>query len=158
MTGKGGFLLPKYITDRTDYETGLTLETRLSRLVLMLRELAEASDEGLLARYRTGVAESQGRLIKQLNLRLSDGVARPQRWVDYLQQSITAATQAMHDVARLTDMPSIPQGYDEQQILEAFRRYVGEFAVSLEAWPALRESAGAITEGMLERGELSPLA
>ncbi|RLA51283.1 MAG: hypothetical protein DRQ98_11720, partial [Gammaproteobacteria bacterium] len=148
-TGKGGINLSKYVTDHTLYEPGISAQTRLNSLTVLIRELAETSDQGLLTLYRTEVAEEQGRQLKALTAKLQDGTPRPQAWQAYLQQSQAGVNEAMQSVARLKDIPSIPDTYEEQTILDEFRDSAGEFAVALEGWAAIREAAKGITDEML---------
>lgn len=154
--GKGSAYCSKYITDHTLYEPGISAETRLNSLTVLIRELVETSDQGLLTLYRTEAAEEQGSQLKATTSKLQDGTSRPQAWQAYLQQRQSGVNEAMQSVARLKDVSDIPDSYDEQTILDEFRDYAGEFAVALEGWAAIREAALNITNGMLNARQLTP--
>jgi hypothetical protein len=62
----------------------------------------------------------------------------------------------MQSVARLKDIPGIPDTYEEQKILDEFRDYTGEFAGALEGWITIREAALGITNDLLSAGQLTP--
>jgi hypothetical protein len=155
-TGKGGINPSKYITDHTLYEPGISAETRINSLTQLLKELSQTSDQGLLTRYRTEVAEAQGAQVKRLTAKLEDGTSRPEDWQAYLQQSLKNTSEAMSSTARLEDIPGIPDGYGAQQILDEFRAYTGEFALALEGWSNMREAAKNVTAEMLSTGMLAP--
>jgi len=155
-TGKGKINLSKYITDRTVYEVGISPATRLQSLAVLTKALSETSNQGLLAIYRTEVAEGQGARLNDLREYLKNGTPRPEVWQAYLQQSVESISQAMQTVANLKDITGMPDGYEEQAILEEFRAHSNEFAASLSAWSAIRESAAAITRQLLESGDLTP--
>jgi hypothetical protein len=62
----------------------------------------------------------------------------------------------MQSVARLKDIPGIPDAYEEQNILDEFRDYAGEFAAALQGWAAIRDTAQNLTNNMLSAGQLTP--
>ena len=156
VTGRGGINPSKYITDHTLYEAGVSAETRMTGLTQLVKELSETSDRGLLTRYRTEVAESQGAQTKRLTAKLQDGSPRPQEWQNHLQQSLNNIAEAMNASARLEDIPGIPDSYQAQAILDEFRAYTSEFATALEAWPAIRRAARSITTDLINSGKLAP--
>ena len=135
----GRFVLnpAKYVTDRTLYQPGVSVHTRLGGLVLLLRELAEMSDQGLTTLYRTEIADLQVSRLKRLNSALQDGVERPPQWRAILEEGAARVSQAMQSVAR-------PTRGDERQgpqdVLGEFRGYARGFALALESWPAIREA------------------
>lgn len=155
-SGRGYFSMEKYITDRTLYESGVGFQTRLERMVLLLRELSESSDDGLMTIFRTEVAEYQRNQEESLTGKLQDGTQRPQRWVDYLQQSVANLREAMGLPARLQSVASMPEDISDQQILDTFRQYTGEYAGALEAWEGIRQASAEVTTQMLAEGKLRP--
>ena len=155
-TGKGGINPSKYITDHTLYESGVSAETRMAGLTQLVKELSETSDRGLLTRYRSEVAESQGKQFMRLNAKLQETAPRTQAWQDHLQQSLANVTAAMASSARLEDIPGIPESYKAQDILDEFRTYTREFAVALEDWAAIRKAAKSITTELIGSGAMSP--
>jgi hypothetical protein len=155
-TGKGRFRPGKFITDRTVYEPGIPVETRLQSLAVLVKELAESSDQGLLTRYRAEVADNQCDELRKFSACLQNGVKRPPVWQGYLEESLESVTGALQSVARLTDIADIPDDLEPQAILEQFRVYANDFAAALAAWPAIRETADTVTSAMLLAGELSP--
>lgn len=156
LTGKGGINPSKYITDHTLYEFGVGAATRMSGLTQLVRELSETSDDGLLTRYRVEVAESQSSTAKRLTAKLQEDIARTQVWQDYLQQSLNNVAGAMGTKAKLEDIADIPEGYEEQAILDEFRAYSGEFAVALGSWEAIRGAAKTVTTQLINSGALAP--
>jgi hypothetical protein len=143
----------KYLTDRTLYQPGVSARTRLAGLAVLLRELAETSDQGLTALYRSEIADIQVSRLKRLNSTLVDGVERPPQWQAVLEDGVARVSQAMQSVAR----PS--RGHDQpgqQDVLAEFRGYVRGFALALEVWPTLREAVAAIVADMIASGELRP--
>jgi hypothetical protein len=155
-TGKGSINLSKYITDHTLYQQGIPAETRLEALTVLLQELSETSDDGLLTIYRSQVAEAQGAQAKGLDVMLQNDIQRTEAWQAHLQQSLANINEAMQGAARLKDISSIPDDYQELGILEEFRAYSGEYAVALKGWPAIRNVAQRTVNDMITTGELAP--
>lgn len=140
-SGAGKLSFPKLITDSTDYDTGVSAETRLNRLALQMQALAEASDRSLLTRYRHEVAENQIKLASRLATRLQDGVARPEQWTAWLQQSLNNVSQSMGQPAAADSFAGNKAALSEEALLADFRRYAGGFAKALQAWPAMRKAS-----------------
>jgi hypothetical protein len=155
-TGKGKIRPAKFITDRTVYEPGIPVETRLQSLVVLLKELAQSSDQGLLTRYRTEVADNQCDEHRKFSACLQNGVKRPPIWQGYLEESLEGVTASLQSVADLKDIPHLPPGLEQQAILDEFRTYSQDFALALASWPAVREAADTIVGDMLSAGALSP--
>jgi hypothetical protein len=155
-SGKGNINPSKYITDRTVYENGISLNTRLRALTVLIRELAETSDAALLALYRTEEAKAQGAQAAGLTRNLQRDLPRPEAWLAYLKQSLDNINESMQNVARLTDIPAIPNSYDKVTILEQFRSHSSNLAMALEGWPSVREAAKAISTDLLVTGQLTP--
>ena len=147
--GKGSINPSRYITNHTLHRDGISVETRLSSLAQMGRELSESSDQSLITIYREEIAESQCNLSKQLTARLRDGIHRPEQWHAYLQQSLGNVNNAMQAVANLEDFSSAPANYDVQNMLDDFRSYTHEFSLALEQWADIRNAAQRITDEML---------
>jgi hypothetical protein len=156
VTGRGNINLGKYVTDRTLYRTGISVETRLVGLSQLVRELAETSDSGLLALFRTEVAENQGAQAQRLAARLQDGSPRPATWQAWLQQSIGNLNASMQSVTRPQDLPRVPDNLGDQAILDEFRGHATGFAGSLAKWPAIRSAAHSTTENLLSGRDLLP--
>jgi hypothetical protein len=155
-TGKGRINISKLITDRTLYEPGISVETRMQHLVALAKELAETSDQGLLTRYRVEVADNQCDELGKYTSCLQNGVKRPPVWQGYLEESLESVTESLQSVAGLKDIPHIHADLEPQAILKEFRTYANDFAMALDSWPAIREAADNITRDMLAAGELSP--
>lgn len=155
-SGRGYFSMEKYLTDRTLYEPDVGFEVRHQRLVLLLRELSETSDDGLLTLFRTEVAEYQRTQEEVFARLLQDGLARPERWSNYLQQGLANIRDAMGQPAKLQEITAIPEDASDRLILDTFRQYTGEFADALEAWADIREASVGVTAQLLAEGALRP--
>jgi hypothetical protein len=155
-SGRGYFSMEKYLTDRTLYEENVGFDTRHKRLVLLLRELSEHSDDGLLTLFRTEVAEYQRTQEEVFTRLLQDGIARPERWSNYLQQGLANLRDAMGQPAKLQEIAAIPDDASDRLILDTFRQYTGEFAAALEAWAGIREASVGVTAQLLAEGALRP--
>jgi hypothetical protein len=155
-TGKGGINLAKFVTDRTCYEEGISADTRFEQLALLVGELAEYSDEGLLTLYRAEVAEAQVGELQQLSNALQDDAPRSDDWRAYLQQGAENVAAAMSTLASVEDIAAIPDSFDQPAILAQFRQYAGDYALALRAWGKVRQAAGKLVDEMLEAGQLAP--
>ncbi len=155
-SGKGNINFSKYVTDRTLYQSGIRAETRLSRLAVTLRELAETPDRGLLSIYRSEIAEGQSAQVQRLSARLQNANPGHELWQAWLQQGIANLNGAMQTVASPLNTPGLPGSYDEQAICAEFRDYANGFANALQNWASLRGAARSATDEMLATGELKP--
>ena len=144
------------MTDRTLYQPGIRAETRLSRLTVMVRELAETPDRGLLSIYRSEIAEGQAAQVQRLSARLQNANPGHPLWQAWLQQGIANLNGAMQTVASPLNTPGLPGSDDEQAICAEFREYANGFANALQNWASLRGAARSATDEMLAAGELKP--
>ena len=62
---------------------------------------------------------------------------------------------AAGESARPDDIPSVPDNYDAQAILDEFRAYTGEFADALEDWHDIRTAAKSIAVGLVSAGVMA---
>lgn len=155
-SGRGYFSMEKFITDRTLYEHKVCFDTRHQRLVLLLRELSETSDDGLLTLFRTEVAEYQRTQEEVYTRLLQDGLARPERWSNYLRQGLANLRDAMGQPAQLQEIAAMPGDASDRLILDTFRQYTGEFAAALDAWADIRKASVEVTAQLLDEGALRP--
>ncbi|MEP5568793.1 MAG: hypothetical protein ABJN62_13215 [Halioglobus sp.] len=146
--GKSRLSIGKYVTDRTDYQAGISPEARLAGLAAMAKRLSETDDRGLQSLYRKEVAELQGLDQVQLDSLLKDGTIRSPEWQGWLEQSASNVNQSMQQAAVITDMPSLPKGECRDAVLETFRRYAASFAESLQQWRAIRRTAKVVGANM----------
>ena len=146
----------KIVTDRTNYRSGITAETRLQGLAQFILELAQTSDQGLLTLYRAEAAEARAGKAARLEAILRDGLVRPAPWSSWLQGSLANYKQAVASSIALTHQPGIPAGMDDRAVLDAFRTQAGAYASALFAWPDIRLAAGRILDSMLANGETAP--
>ena len=141
LQGAGKINFPKLVTDRTDYDKGVSAETRLNKLALQIQAMAEASDRSLLTRYRHEVAENQAGQAARLAARLQDGTARSEPWNAWLQQSLNNVSAAMGEPATAEAFAGNNASLAEEALLNEFRSYASGFAKALQAWPAMRQAA-----------------
>ncbi|MEH6591055.1 MAG: hypothetical protein V7746_12395 [Halioglobus sp.] len=154
--GKGGINPSKFITDRTTYHKGISPETHLKKLALLVEELAETADSDLMSIFRAEVAENQSAQITQLNAKLVDDIPRTDAWREHLQQCLNNVAQAVNEPAKLEDIPGIMNNYSSEQILTSFHAYAGSFAIALTGWPDIRRAAKTVSDKLFEDGELAP--
>ena len=150
--GKGRLSMGKYITDRTDYQAGISAEARLDGLAAMAKRLSETDNRGLQSLYRKEVAELQGLDQVLLDGLLQDGTIRSPEWQGWLQQSATNVNQAMQQPATVTDMPHLPEGQTVEALLAQFRNYAAGYAGALGAWGGIRNAARLATEQITRTG------
>ena len=106
--------------------------------------------------FRSEVAEFQRNQEEILAGKLNDGLARPARWQQYLQERLSNITIAMGKEASLGEIAGMPDDISDREILDTFRQYMGEFAMALAAWPAIRAAAETVANELLQSGELAP--
>lgn len=141
ISGRSMLNLPKFVTDRTCYDTGISAEARLDTLAAMAAELGQASNRSLLTRYRREVVENQTGKARRLADRLNNGMERTDAWDQWLQQSLANVTAGLAEPAKLTDFNTAGGSKSEADLLDEFRSYASGFARALQAWPAMREAA-----------------
>jgi hypothetical protein len=146
----------KLLADHTVYRSGISPQTRLKHLAMLVRSLGETSDRELMTLYRYEVADASASRANRLGATLQDGVARPEPWQDYLRQRLTQLNEALQIVPKLENISGVPGDYSEQAILGEFRDCATGFASGLQAWPALRQSAESVVNTMLVAGDLLP--
>ena len=93
---------------------------------------------------------------ESLSTKLQDGVQRSQRWMDFLQRYRENIRDAMSLPAQLQAIESMPDDWTDEQILDTFRQFAGEYAGALEAWADIREAAAEVTDRLLAEGRLRP--
>ncbi|MFT6955198.1 MAG: hypothetical protein ACJAYC_000191 [Halieaceae bacterium] len=143
-TGRGSLNWAKCITDETCYDPKVSTRARLASLIALIRQTAEASDQGLITRYRSEVAENQAGQAARIKSLIENDTSRPQPWTDWLQQSSDNINQALNSVAKLQDYHAADTGAPDQALLAQFREYANGFADSLAAWPAIRQAASEL--------------
>ena len=153
-SGRGMFNMNKIITDRTFYLPGIPAETRLKTLAAQAAELAHGSDRGLISIYRKEVADIQQHELARLNTLLQDGRIRPPLWQDWLERSVQNISAALNTGAAITDIPSLPAGLGENEVLDLFRRHVTGFSNALFAWEEIRGAAAQVTHSLYEDGTI----
>jgi hypothetical protein len=143
--GKGRLNIAKYVTDHTDYQAGISPETRLKAMAAMALRLSEINDRGLQSIYRKEVAELQGAEQMLLDNLLGDDIIRSPEWQDWLQVSASNLNHSMQQLAKITDIKGLPEGASAESLLEEFRDYAAGFSGALSAWVAIRDAARKAT-------------
>ena len=139
--GKDLFSLPKYVTDHTVYQAGVSPEARLDSLAALTRELSQTDSLDLILLLRKDVAESQSRELAIISARLQDGMIRSPEWQGWLEESAKKINQSMQVPAQIKDNPALPGELSTDEVLNAFKTYAASFAESLQQWQAIRKSA-----------------
>jgi hypothetical protein len=153
INGKGLINPSKYVTDHTNYQTGISAETRLQVLSGMTRSLSTTDDHGLATIYRTEVAEAQGRELAWLKRLAQNGSTRPPAWQEWVSESIQLISDSMQTHSRVEDMHSLPPQYTQESALNKFRELSQGFADSLDSWLQIRASAAAAFDDFLAQLE-----
>lgn len=141
MTGKGKININKYVTDRTDYQTGISAQKRLQSLALLVANLAEMTDRALTSVFRKEVAHWQVADLARLGMYLQDGSIRAPLWQDWLQQSANNIAQAMQAPANVADFPGLPDSMPADDALAMLRQLCAGYASALSTWEELRNVA-----------------
>ena len=155
---RGGLpLCARYLSDRVDYDQGIPPETRLQKLALLLRELAQSKPAGLLATFRTELARQQADELQQLSTQLQNAPTLGDGgWEEFLRRSHEQLTTALQSPASPLDIPGVPAGLGEEALLRQIQAGIDEFGQALAAWPGMRDTAAAVTRQMLDAGDLTP--
>ncbi|MEH6582590.1 MAG: hypothetical protein V7754_11695 [Halioglobus sp.] len=148
--------IARYITDRTSYQPGISVETRLASLALLLQQLAESSSDSLLALYRAELANTRAEQLAGVTRHLQATDPSQQEWVTYLQSAAAEINSALQQAASPKAIKGVAEAMDEEEVLQKMKAYTGQYAASLQAWPLIREAARDISGQMLEAGELAP--
>jgi len=130
-----------HITEQVPREGGLSTDTRLARLVLLLRSLAEYSDDSLAAAFRVALAQQQGATVRELSDRLKESPSTAAEWRGLLEQrrQVYVKTLGRRDVPVSARGESV--NIAEAALLSGLRDCTAGFADALEAWPAIRQAA-----------------
>ena len=155
-SGKGMLNINKYITDRANYDRGLSPENRLISLAAMITELGEGDDRSMMSIYRKEVAEAQGKELAKLRNMLQDGTIRSPIWNDWLQQSANQISSSISDVAQISDIRALPNEISEEEAIQEFRKYAINFANSISAWTACRRASQEIIQDRFVTGNGIP--
>jgi hypothetical protein len=110
----------------------------MERLACRLDELAQLSNSGLLAQFRTGLLRSQALHLQTLGDRLQDSAGLDADWQTYLQHNQQACVQAMQEVPGLAQLPGVPRGLEDGVVATEIRSRAAGFASALRAWQDLR--------------------
>lgn len=149
-------MFARYLTDRTRYDLSIPLQTRLDSLALMLQELAETSNPGLLASYRREVTKIRVGQGLRLDAHLQSCAEDQTAWRELLENAMAQVYKALQTPASPTAIPTIAQTMTEEEVLTEIKTLTGEYAAALRAWPAIREASQAITASMLADGSFTP--
>jgi hypothetical protein len=149
-------MFARYLTDRTRYDLSIPLQTRLDSLALMLQELAETSNPGLLASYRREVTKIRVGQGLRLDAHLQSCAEDQTAWRELLENAMAQVYNALQTPASPTAIPTIAQTMTEEEVLTEIKTLTGEYAAALRAWPAIREASQAITASMLADGSFTP--
>jgi hypothetical protein len=143
----------RYVTDRTNYQAGISTTTRLAGLTQMVKELAELSDDALLTRYRVEVAENRAMRLRMLTRTIGDGVARPAEWRAVLEEGVAAINRASQIPAKPDQLPGLA-GRSTADLFNTFRGHARGLALGLETWGAVRDTATGIFDKIIARDGL----
>lgn len=154
---KGGINLgAHYLTERMNKTVGGSPQTRLGQLSLLLRELAESSNADLLTTFRMQLAQQHAKQLQNLARQLKQAPALGStEWQNYLRQGMENVTRALASPTTPADITQAQGELDEVAVLRQAGIVMGEFGTALEAWPAIRESAGVITQSMITNREFA---
>jgi len=144
VADKGGInLFAQAITDHTNYEMDISLETRLDSLCLLLQEMSESSNVGLHAKFQAEVAARNASKLRAMGAQVqaSSQSQAPQDWQNYLQQGLSELTQAVQTPASPADIKGIPEGMSEDAVIDQAKAFAAEFSSALQTWPAIRLAA-----------------
>jgi hypothetical protein len=145
-----------YLTERMNKTVGGSPQTRLRQLSLLLRELAESSSADLLATFRIQLAQQHAKQLQNLARQLKQAPALGStEWQNYLRQGMENVTRALASPTTPADITQSQGELDEVAALRQAGIVMGEFGTALEAWPAIRESAGVITQSMITNREFA---
>ncbi len=135
-----------YIAHRQPVDPGVSFDTRLEALCLLLLELSENSNEGILAIFHSELARTRVETMRTLNDKISDTNPQSQDWVAYLKRCMAENVKTLQSPAALGNIAGIPDDMDDESIVEQIKTFAGEYALALRAWPAIRKAAAAIVE------------
>lgn len=139
---RGGLqLLSSYLAEGKPSDRSLDLGTRLSLLAARLESLAALSTQGLQACFRSNLTRRQALMLQTLNDRLQDSAALDESWQQYLQSNAQDCMAALQQVTSLSDLPQVPEHWNNERVADEIRRCAKYFARALLAWPKMREAA-----------------
>ncbi|MBE9538285.1 MAG: hypothetical protein IMF06_04335 [Proteobacteria bacterium] len=144
---KGGIgFFSKYITDHTNYEPGIALDTRIEGLCLLIQELSESSNTGLQTLLQTDVSSTNASRLKAISAQFQTASQNqaPQDWLNYLQQGANELSQVLQISASPSKIGGIPERMGDGAVLDQAKAYAAEFAGALRVWPEIRDAASAI--------------
>ncbi len=141
-----GSSFPHYFTDRIQ-SLGFQCqvegaEARLADLANWFKNLSATPAEKLFENHRDLNLRSISEQLKHLNELLEAAGNAPAEWKDYLQQGISQLGASLGAVSS-NDLPVTgqPAFFEGDELIRFWQTTWGEFAVALEAWPAIRAAA-----------------
>lgn len=125
-------------------DTGVTTAVRLSIIADGLQGFAELSDSALQSHYARWLSQSQGSQLASLATRLNQPVIDNEQWSQWLRRNLEHTSKALQEPPRLTDLPDVPRGMPQGDLLGHLRNGFAGMGAALRAWPAIREAAGQL--------------
>jgi hypothetical protein len=158
MAAQGGLgLCARYLSNRVDYEAGLTGSTRLQKLALQLKELSEYTPTSLRATFRTELAQEHANQLRQLNQQLQRASTHEsQEWETYLNDGVGDVTENLQTPASSGNITDAPTNMTEDSLIHEVKQGIAAFSNALLAWPDMRNSAAIITNRLIASGNLTP--
>lgn len=142
-------VIARQLSERVDTRSGLTPAARCHQLADVYRGEAARSDHDLVMHYREAHITSTSELLEQIHQqwRGADGAGSPV-WKAFLQESANTLGQALQQVPDPGQW--VGGGPDaDPRALGQVRNMMTGYAEGLEAWVALRESAGSGLDAVL---------
>ena len=116
---------------------GGDLDTRLKLLADVIAALSRASDDELLATYRSSLAEFQGGSIRELEEQ-GRGLEDEDRELAEVLQDATG--QLYSSLQQLDGPEQVFAGTERAALMAQARQLLRSYARALRAWPAIREA------------------
>ena len=158
LAAQGGLgLCARYLSNRVDYEAGVTASTRLQKLALQLKELSEYTPTSLRATFRTELAQEHANQLRQFNQQLQRASTHEsQEWETYLNNGVGDVTESLQTTASSRNITDAPTDMTEDSLIHEVKQGIAAFSKALLAWPDMRNSAATITGQLIASGDLSP--
>ncbi|MFV0478705.1 MAG: hypothetical protein ACK5ME_12855 [Parahaliea sp.] len=139
---KGGLqMVSAWLADARPMGNGIDFNTRLQLAAARIGELANMTEQALLASYRVSLTRAQAYVLQTVNDRLAETGALDEQWRVYLEKSAQACVNALAQPARLSDLDHIPADCDNAAVAKKIRWAAKGYSNALLAWSSIRQAA-----------------